>query len=442
MSIPTKAKVIIIGGGIHGLSTAWKLSDKYKNPNDVVVLEKKDTAAGASGIACGVVRNNYFQPAMRELMAHSVSVWESDPEAFKYNAVGYMQISPEVMHKDVATIYEQQKAIGYESEFIEGEKDCMKYMQGIFSDWQAKGITSVLHEKKGGYAFNKDSIKALEKKANSNGVNVHKGVKVTGFKRGSNSNAITGVITDKGTIDCDQVVIGAGPWVRDFWNMLELPKTANIKDATNGKMHEVEMWKYWFLQEGVLGVDADYLKTNEGKPPPVIHVDTDAPLYSDNDGKIITEDLWGIYYKPDIEGLGVQGGTSPYIVQKHFDEVNVDPYGIDSPEYQTTDKFSDMWTSALAHIQKRFVGKSHLYRKGPSGGLGCLTPDSFPIFDRFFENVYMIADANHGYKMIGVGHLVAQEILGQESELLKPFRFDRYEKGKLHPTSNSPFPWS
>ena len=45
MSLPTKAKVVIIGGGIHGLSTAWKLSQKYKNPNDVVVLEKKDTAA-------------------------------------------------------------------------------------------------------------------------------------------------------------------------------------------------------------------------------------------------------------------------------------------------------------------------------------------------------------------------------------------------------------
>jgi hypothetical protein len=31
----------------------------------------------------------------------------------------------------------------------------------------------------------------------------------------------------------------------------------------------------------------------------------------------------------------------------------------------------------------------------------------------------MIADANHGYKMIGVGELVAKEILGQESDLLK-----------------------
>ena len=35
-----------------------------------------------------------------------------------------------------------------------------------------------------------------------------------------------------------------------------------------------------------------------------------------------------------------------------------------------------------------------------------------------------------------------EEILGKESELLKPFRFNRYEKGELHPTSNSPFPWS
>ena len=74
----------------------------------------------------------------------------------------------------------------------------MKYMKGMFDDWQAKGITSILHEKKGGYAFNKDSIKALENKSTSNGVQVMKGVKVTGFKKGSNSQAVTGVETDKG----------------------------------------------------------------------------------------------------------------------------------------------------------------------------------------------------------------------------------------------------
>ena len=88
-------------------------------------------------------------------MAHSVSVWESDPKALKYNAVGYLQISPEVMHEDVATIYEQQKAIGYESEFIEGEKDCMKYMKGMFDDWQAKVLHLYFMKKKVGMHLTK-----------------------------------------------------------------------------------------------------------------------------------------------------------------------------------------------------------------------------------------------------------------------------------------------
>ena len=64
------------------------------------------------------------------------------------------------------------------------------------------------------------------------------------------------------------------------------------------------------------------------------------------------------------------------------------------------------------------------------------------MFDRFRDNVYVIADSNHGYKMIGVGDLVADELLGRKRALLEPFRFSRYAEGKLHPVSNSPFPWS
>ncbi len=44
--------------------------------------------------------------------------------------------------------------------------------------------------------------------------------------------------------------------------------------------------------------------------------------------------------------------------------------------------------------------------------------------------------------MIGVGALVAEEVLGQRQALLEPFRFSRYERGELHPVSHSPFPWS
>src|SRR6476646_11434827 len=116
---------------------------------------------------------------MRQLMAHSVETWESDSEAFSYHPVGYMQISPEVMHDDVASIAKSQKEIGYPSEFIEGEADSMKYMKRLFGDWQAKGITSVLHEKKGGYANNIASMRGLAEKAKSTGVRIVPGVKVT-----------------------------------------------------------------------------------------------------------------------------------------------------------------------------------------------------------------------------------------------------------------------
>ena len=447
-AVPLSVKYAIIGAGIHGLSTGFHLAQMLKKSGrgsgeDILVVDKSAIAAGASGIACGVVRNNYFQPAMRELMAHSVDVWESDPEVYSYHPVGYMQISPECMREDVASIYQQQHDIGYESVFVEGAEASEHYMKGLFDDWQAKGVTSVLHEKRGGYANNRASMLGLAAKARGEGVSILSGVEVLDFEFGSNSRAVTGLNTNRGHIACEMVVIGAGPWVNNFWNMLELPKRITVKDLTGKVHHDVPMWKFWCLEEGTLAVDPNMHKTNHGHFPPVIHVDTDAPLYSDRDGRLITDKLWGIYYKPDFSFGGVQGGASPYKVDQDPDKVAVDPYGPESPEFVVGEDFIDMWCSALAHCQKRFEGQMPRYKYDEkSGGLGCFTPDNFPVFGTFRENVYVIADSNHGYKMIGVGNLVAQEIMGEKSALLEPFRFARFEKGELHPTSHSPFPWS
>lgn len=447
MAFPTKSPYVIIGAGIHGLSTAYHLAVELKargkgSGEDIIVLDKSGIAAGASGIACGVIRNNYFQPGMRELMAHSVKVWESDAETYSYHPVGYMQISCESMRDDTRSIYEHQQVIGYPSTFVEGEKDCMKYMRRIFDDWRAQNITSVLHEMIGGYANNRKSMYGLAGKAEYEGVRIMNGVEVIGFAQDS-QGAIKSVQTSKGSIDCDYVVVGAGPWVKQFWDMLELPKTINIKDPTNGGMiTDVPMWVYWCLEEGTLGIDPEIQKTNDGRMAPVIHVDTDAPLFSDEDGSLITEELWGIYYKPDTHFGGIQGGAAPYKVEKNPDEVAVDPYGPESPEFIVGPEFAHMWVSALSHCQKRFSGKLSKFKREPSGGIGAFTPDSFPVFDVFRQNCYVIADSNHGYKMLGVGKLVAEEICGDRSRLLEPHRFSRFEQGKLHPVSNSPFPWS
>jgi glycine/D-amino acid oxidase-like deaminating enzyme len=439
-------RYVIIGAGIHGLSTAMHLARTLNatgrgSGSDILVIDKGGIGAGASGIACGVVRNNYFQPAMRKLMAHSVSVWESEPQTLSYHPVGYMQISPEVMHADVASIYAQQQEIAYPSTFVEGEADCTRYMQGLFHDWQARGITSVLHEKKGGYANNTKTLYGLANKVEAEGVRILTGVKVSGFLK-DNSGAVTAVCTERGDIACEQVVIGVGPWIKQVWDMLGLPAAIDIKGRDGAMHHEVPMWTFWSLQEGTLGVDPMLQRLNDGGMPPVIHVDTDAPLYSDVDGSLITDQLWGIYYKPDFHFGGVQGGAMPFKVAAAPESVKIDPYGPDSPDFVVGPDFAHMWVSALAFCQKRFMGTMPKYKKAPSGGIGSFTADSFPVFDRFCQNVYVIADSNHGWKMIGVGKLVAEDLCGQESDLLRPFRFSRFAQGQLHPTSRSPFPWS
>jgi glycine/D-amino acid oxidase-like deaminating enzyme len=404
------------------------------------VIDKTDVGAGASGIACGVIRNNYFQPAMRELMAHSVDLWESDPSAFSYHPVGYLQISPEAMHEGVSQIHEQQRAIGYPSTFIEGDGDSSEYMQGIFSDWQAKGITSVLHEHRGGYANNRASMRGLADKAKAEGVRIQPGTRVTGLK--IDGGAVTAVETDRGTIRVEAVVIAVGPWVRDLWRMLELPERIGVRGPDGSIDPDRAMWTYWSLQEGTLGVDPAFLTDNRGQLPPVVHIDSDAPLLDDRDSSLVTDRMWGIYFKPDFNFGGVQGGAMPFVVDRPVDAVAVDPYGPASPDFVVGEEFARMWTSGLAHCLKRFEGKADLFSKEPSGGIGCFTPDSFPVFDTFRQNAYVIADSNHGYKMIGVGALVAKELLDEPQALLEPFRFGRYEQGRLHPTSSSPFPWS
>src|ERR671914_2758204 len=134
-AIAPKATYVVVGAGIHGLSTAWHLAKELRtrglgSGSDVLVLEKSRPGAGASGIACGVVRNNYFQPAMSELMQACVEVWESDPVAYAFNPVGYIALGPSVQEADLGETYERQQQIGYRSTFLTGDAGVRADMKG------------------------------------------------------------------------------------------------------------------------------------------------------------------------------------------------------------------------------------------------------------------------------------------------------------------------
>jgi glycine/D-amino acid oxidase-like deaminating enzyme len=438
MKIPHRSPYVVVGAGIHGLSTAYHLAKELRERGlgsgaDIVVLDKAHPGAGASGIACGVVRNNYFQPAMSELMQACVEVWESDPEAYAYNPVGYIALGAAVQEADLAETYSRQERIGYRSELILGEAEVDAHMKALFPDWRARGVTVCLHEQQGGFAFNMDSVEGLHGKCREEGVSVLSGVEVLELEDGSDGS-ITAVETSAGRVEVgEQVVVAPGPWARRFWEMLALPETIDVHTPTGDVVRNRPMWTYWNLQEGEVGVDPLTFATADGGAPPVIHLDTDAPLYSDN-GDLIADELWGIYFKRDRHS--VQGGASPLVVDG---DVELDPYP------QTTDvdpAFPDLFCAALSHAMSRFEGCRPLYREARSGGVGAFTADNFPVFDYFRPNLYAILDSNHGYKMIGVGKEVASVLLGGHSRLLYPFRYERFATGDLHPVSSSPYPWS
>jgi glycine/D-amino acid oxidase-like deaminating enzyme len=416
-------RTLVIGAGVHGLSTAWHLA---KQGEEVLVVDKTGIAAGASGIACGVVRNNYFQPAMSELMAACVEVWESEPETLHYHGSGYIALGPAAQVDDLTAVHERHERIGYPSELVVGEAAVAEHMRSVYADWRAPGLEVCLHERAGGFAFNRESMLGLAGLAREAGAEIVEGVEVTGFER-DGAGAVDAVETTAGRIEVTgHVVVAVGPWITALWQMLELPARVRVGSE------ERDMWTYWYLQEGEVAVAPDRFRTNDGAPSPVLHVDSDMPLHAD-DGRLLSEEPWGIYVKPDRES--VQGGAEPLTVGPSFE---LDPY----PTGTVAPDFPDRWCAALSHCLGRFEGVRDRYRQVRSGGVGAFSPDNFPIFDQMLPNVFVAADSNHGYKMIAVGREIARVLQGEHSTLLHPFRYERFATGDLHPVSNSPYPWS
>ncbi len=426
--LPSCTPVLVIGAGVHGLSTAWHVA---RQGRDVLVVDKTEVAAGASGIACGVIRNNYFQPAMQELMAACVEVWESDPETLHYHGTGYVALGPPSQESDLIAVHERQQRIGYPSELHVGEQEVEAHMRSLYPDWRAPGLTVCLHEHAGGYAFNRESMLGLADKARAAGAQIVEGVEVTRFDFGQ-TGAAERVHTTAGPIEVEQVVVAVGPWIASQWEMLGLPDRIDVRRPDGSVDTDLPMWTYWYLQEGEVGVDPAVFLTAGGRSSPVLHVDSDQPL-RDDAGRIITTEPWGVYFKPDR--TTVQGGAQPLTVGSEFE---VDPY----PTGTVDAGFPDMWSAALSHCLERFEGCRAKFRSVRSGGVGAFTVDNFPVFDYMRPNVYVAADSNHGYKMIAVGREIAHVLSGEHSSLLHPFRYERFQSGDLHPVSHSPYPWS
>ncbi len=440
-TIPKSVKYVVVGAGVHGLSVAWHLAMELETRKrgsgaDVIVLDKNGPGAGASGIACGCVRNFYMTEPIHALLRHSVDVWMVDPVAFGFQQVGYVSAGEANQIGDYERIHQSQNRVGYHSDVYVGN-EARHFLKTLWPDFKTDGIDVALHEKVSGYAGTRQVIKGLAQKCADHGVRVLSGVEVCEYNM--QAGQVKSIVTNQGEIACDLVIWGLGAWTPTHWQMLGNPMALDCYYPTGEMVHK-DMWTYWRLLEGEVYYEKPYL-TAAGMNPPVLHVERmNTPVIDQVTGQELKNYTY-VYFKNGNERMdkpGLQGGTVPV---KLGPKATTDPYGHDNDEYQAEVPFADYLCSAMAQTMSRFEGCRPNFRERRNGGIGAFTPDNIPVFDWAAGNVYMIADSNHGFKMLGAGKLVAAYLMGDEVADLKPFAFGRFAAGKTFGSTNSHSPW-
>jgi glycine/D-amino acid oxidase-like deaminating enzyme len=419
----------VIGGGVQGLSAAWRLAERGA---DVLVLEKDRIGAGASGIAGGIVRNYYRSPGITEVITRSVEMFEAEPEEYGFRQVGYVACVPESQADDLVAIREQHERSGYDSELVTGPERCREYLSFSWPDWEAE-VAALLHERRGGWADAMQTVRHLARRAREAGARIEEGVEVTALEL--ESDRVAAVLTARGRLECETLVAAPGPWAARLWTMLG--REPEIEVAADGNVERWPLVSYLKAQEGEFELRGAGSVAAAGAEPPVVHLDQAGPLRSDRDDRVLVDGPWGIYFRIGRSGT-ITGGGLPV----ELSNPPLDPYGPDNPRHAVEPDFTERFTSGLATALPRYRGHPDGWRTTPAGGIVSHTPDNYPICDWVAPNAYAIVDSGHGFKMLALARMAADDVLGDPDPLMDPFRYARFERGETHTASKGPYPWT
>ena len=432
--LPSSAAHVVVGGGVHGLAVAAALARRLAGAGTspgVVLLERGALGSGASGIAGGIVRGYYRSPAITDLVRLSVERFERSPEAFGFRQVGFLSVVPERQREDLEAIAARQAEVGYESELVTGNVACAEYLAWRWPDFDASGVEAALNERRSGWADAAATVRELAREAAEAGATLFADTEVVALERSGGS--VTSVLTSRGALRCEHVVLAVGMWARELWPMLG----RELAVPVDGEL--VPLVNLVKAQEGDLILPGVGLQAGAGHQAPVVHFDAAEPLRSDRDGRVLSEGPWGIYFRIGRTGTTITVGGLPETLGP---DAPLDPYGPSNAGHVAGEAFCEFAQAGLARVLRRFRGAGDRWQATPHGGLVGLTPDGYPVLDAIADNVYAIIDAGHTYKLLALGELVAADILDGPEPRLEPFRLSRFEAGRLQPASRSPYPWT
>ena len=204
------ADVVIIGGGAIGCSIAYHLSRLSKKR--ILLLEKAQLTHGSTWHAAGLVGQLRSKRNLTRLMQNSVALYRTlereTGQAIDWHEVGSVRLaSSKERWSEMKRAATTARGFGFEMELISPREAQEKFPYVVL-----EGVEGAAWVPSDGYVDPSSLAQALAKGARSAGVRILQGTLVTGFD--FDKKRITRVLTDKGAIDCETVVIAAGIWSR------------------------------------------------------------------------------------------------------------------------------------------------------------------------------------------------------------------------------------
>src|SRR5882724_7135167 len=267
-TLPSHARVVIVGGGIIGCSVAYHLTKL--GWRDVVLVEQGHLTSGTTWHAAGLVGQMRPNRTMTEMSRYGIELY-AGLEAETGLATGWKRCgsvnvasTPERLVALKRT-FANAESFGVEAEFISPAEAGRKWPLLRTDD-----LVGAVWIPGDGKANPTDVTQSLAKGARMGGARLVEGVRVTGFDIAK--GRVAGVVTDRGSIACEVVVNCAGQWAR------ALGRLAGV----NVPLFSAEHF---------------YIVTK-----PIAGVTSDLPVMRDPDGFI--------YYKEEVGGL-LMGGFEP-----------------------------------------------------------------------------------------------------------------------------------
>jgi sarcosine oxidase subunit beta len=213
--LPRQAGVVVIGGGVIGLSTAFQLAKR--GARDVVVLERRFLGSGASGKSGALVRCHYANIPEARLTHESLNIfrnWDDEVGAGSPGFVpaGFIQVvAPEHEGRLRANVADQ-RSIGIDTRVVDRHE-----LREIEPFLCTDDLTVAAFEPGSGYADPNGALHGFAAAARDLAARIFEETPVRAIE--TSGGRISGVTTPFGTIATDTVVVAAGSWA----NRLLLP---------------------------------------------------------------------------------------------------------------------------------------------------------------------------------------------------------------------------